>query len=88
MCLTFLHYNSTPFIAKLVILKQVIIPTMTYGMEIWGWNDAAALEMDQPIADCMRAVLGATKTSQGNHERHAPDRKRKSDDWQKEPQDY
>ena len=64
LCLPFLHSNATPFLAKLIILKQVIIPTMTYGIEIWGWNDAAAEEMDQLVAHCMRAVLGATRTSQ------------------------
>lgn len=62
--LPFLHSNAVPFLAKYIITRQVIIPTMTYGIELWGWNPKAADQMDKLIAQCLRALLGTTNTAQ------------------------
>ncbi|MDE2343720.1 MAG: hypothetical protein KGL63_10085, partial [Betaproteobacteria bacterium] len=49
MCLRFLRNPNTFLAARRVIIKCILIPTLTYGMEIWGWNTENAKRCEWEI---------------------------------------
>lgn len=43
-----------PFIAKMSLLKSVVIPTLTFGGEIFGMNKVLCRSLDSVLASCCR----------------------------------
>lgn len=63
LCTSFFRSPNIPIKAKTLILKHVILPQMTYGIELWGWQDEAQKIINQLAIDAARMIIGASKTS-------------------------
>lgn len=70
MCLKFFWSKSIPLHIKTVVLKHIIVPVITYGCEVWGWNDKASKEADDLITECIRNIVSGSKQSNKKLLRH------------------
>lgn len=73
MCLKFFWSRKIPLHLKVVILKHVIIPVMTYGCEVWGWSPTASTEADKLITECIRNIITGSNSSDSALLRHSLD---------------
>lgn len=73
MCLKFFWSTRIPLHLKIVILKAIIIPVMTYGCEVWGWDPQASREADKIITECIRNIVSGSRSSNPALLRHTLD---------------
>jgi len=59
-CLSRLASNSIPTALKKTIIKSVIIPTMTYGSQLWAQDFNARLLANNLLRKALNAVTGVT----------------------------
>ena len=73
MCLKFFWSSRIPLHLKVVILKAIIIPVMTYGCEVWGWSPQASESADMIVTECLRSIITGSRTSNATLLRHTLD---------------
>lgn len=73
MCLKFFWSNRIPLHLKIVVLKAIIIPVMTYGCEVWGWDRTASKEADKIVTECLRNIITGSQASNPILLRHTLD---------------
>ncbi|MDE2342245.1 MAG: hypothetical protein KGL63_02445 [Betaproteobacteria bacterium] len=57
----FLYSSVVPIYVKRLALQAILIPIMTYGIDIWGWNQEALKKTDNIIIEAMKRCIGASK---------------------------
>lgn len=60
--LRFLSSLTVPLAAKILCVKAIIQPTLSYGAEIWGFSKERVKRVESVLADVMRSCLRLPKS--------------------------